>query len=654
MTLFTLPKSKNLIAFAHDTFMAAASFVLALYLRLGAEGFSTTASYLLPATLIFTGICVTVFLTMRLYKGIWRYASMQDLIAITKAVTLSLLIFLPAMFFLTRMEGYPRSALVINWLLLMGMLGAPRLAWRMYKDGGLHWTISQLTDKRVPVVLVGGGDEAELFIRNCSRKEESAYRVVGIVDDNPLHMGRNIHGVRVYGDLSTLPKVLNKLKRKSLGAQKIIIADAKLPSEKIRTLLEYAEEKGLTLARTPKLTDFRDTANMSGDPVTPIAIEDLLGRPQTTLDIKAIGKFLQGKRVMVTGAGGTIGSELVRQIASFAPSSLLLIEQSEFALYTIDKELDDKKYGAVRHPILADVRDRHYMQTICRQHKPQVIFHAAAIKHVPLAEGNPHEAVMTNTIGTRNIADAARDCKAEAMVMISTDKAVHPTSLMGATKRAAEIYAQSLGSEGSKDHPTRFMTVRFGNVLGSNGSVVPLFKKQLAKGGPITITHPEMVRYFMTVREAVELVLQAGAEPEKRQSYKSGHIYVLDMGEPVKIKDLAEHMIRLSGLQPGKDIAIETVGIRPGEKLYEELFYDDESQQPAHHPGLMLAHSKHSDYKSVQRIVTAMESAAVRRNTARMYTLLHEMVEAYRPSSFAENRPTMPTVFAHAGSHRQH
>jgi FlaA1/EpsC-like NDP-sugar epimerase len=645
---------KKMIVLAHDIVMAAASFVLALYLRLGSDGFAFTAPYLLPATLIFTAISVSVFLKMRLYKGIWRYASMQDLFAIFKSVSIAMLIFVPVMFLMTRMEGYPRSAFIINWMLLMGMLGAPRIFWRIYKDGGISFDVKQLTDTRIPVLLVGSGDEAELFIRNCSRKEESAYHVVGIVDDHALHVGRNIHGVRVYGDLSTLPRVMEKLKRKGRKPQKIIVADARLQGDKIRHLLEYAEEEGMSLARTPKLTDFRDTVD-SKDPVAPIAIEDLLGRPQTTLDIKAIGKLLQGRRVMITGAGGTIGSELVRQIASFAPSTLLLIEQSEFALYQIDKELEDKKYGAVRYPIIADVRDRHYMQTICRQHKPEVIFHAAAIKHVPLAESNPHEAVMTNIIGTRNIADAARDCKADAMVMISTDKAVHPTSLMGATKRAAEIYCQSLGQEGAQAYPTRFMTVRFGNVLGSNGSVVPLFKKQLAAGGPITITHPDMVRYFMTVREAVELVLQAGAEPIKRQDgFKSGQIYVLDMGEPVKIKDLAEHMIRLSGLRPGEDIAVETVGIRPGEKLFEELFYHEESQKPAHHPGLMLAHSQHADYKRIQRIITAMENAAVRRNTAKMYSLLHEIVEAYRPSSLAENRPTMPTVFAHAGSHRHH
>ncbi|MBZ0324660.1 MAG: polysaccharide biosynthesis protein, partial [Alphaproteobacteria bacterium] len=474
-------------------------------------------------------------------------------IAIARAATLTILIFLPSLFLLTRLVNLPRSFLVINWFVLIVLLGASRFAYRIYKDRDLSTILQRNSARRVPVLLIGAGDAAETFIRALARIPDGGYRVVGVIDEKGSRVGRDIRGVEVMGTIDDIPEIVDELKAKDDAPQRLILTKPRLEPELVRRLLQVAESEGLTLARLPRLTDFHAAEGERID-VRPVAVEDLLGRPRTVLDRDAMKALVAGKRVLVTGAGGTIGGELIRQVAAFGPARLCLLDHAEFNLYTIDAEAAERWPDVSRPTILGDVRDRVRLDAVMTRERPEIVFHAAALKHVPMVEANPNEGMLTNVAGTRNIADACRAAGVAAMVMISTDKAVNPTSVMGATKRLAESYCQALDIAGG-DEGTRFVTVRFGNVLGSTGSVVPLFQRQLAKGGPLTVTHPEMKRYFMTVREAVELVLQASAlgvsAPEKR-----GRIYVLDMGAPVRIRDLAETMIRLAGLRPGEDVEI--------------------------------------------------------------------------------------------------
>ncbi len=402
----------------------------------------------------------------------------------------------------------------------------------------------------------------------------------------------------------------------------------------MRRLLDLTDQRGMTLARLPRLTEFKSGA---GDPIElqPIAIEDLLGRVQTKLDRDGMERLIEGRRILVTGAGGSIGSELVRQIAGFRPARLTLLDNAEFQLYTVDLELAEKHPDLPRQAIFADVRDPAHMDAIVAGDRPDVVFHAAALKHVPLVESNPVEGVLTNVIGTRNTAEACRKAGVAAMVLISTDKAINPSSVMGATKRLAECYCQALDlaerararREGGP--ATRFVTVRFGNVLGSTGSVVPLFQRQLAAGGPLTVTHPQVTRYFMTVREAVELVLQASAVGIESRAEDSGKIYVLDMGEPIKIADLARQMIRLAGLRPDKDVEITYTGLRAGEKLSEELFHDLEPLVSTEHPGLRLASPRTTNLELLARGLDDLADKAASHQRDEVLALLHRLVPEF-------------------------
>jgi O-antigen biosynthesis protein WbqV len=631
---------KNAIAITHDGTMAAISYVLALYLRLGGNQYGQINGLLWPGMALFVLVCVGVFFLNKQYRGMWRYASMQDVITICKSATLAVLIFLPLLFFITRLDGYPRSALVINWLLLAALLAGPRLLYRLLRERNIamilgdRWSWLFPPDSRTPVLLLGMDDNAELFLRGTQRAECAPYKVVAIVDDDPRLRGRIIHGVRVLGSFVHLEKILGKLNKKGTPVQQLILSLPYLEPDRLRGTLAIAEKHGLSMARLPDLDHLQNAVEKTK--LRPIAIEELLGRAQIPIAWDNIRALINGRRVLVTGAGGSIGSELARSIASVEPACLMLLDHSELNLYTIDQDIAAKHPQVQRISLLADVRDGPTIHHLMQQHEPELIFHAAAIKHVPIAEQNPFEAVMTNIVGTRNVADAARDTGALAMVMISTDKAVNPTSLMGATKRAAELYCQALGEEASTKQPTRFMNVRFGNVLGSTGSVVPLFKKQLEAGGPITITDPGMVRYFMTIQEAVHLVLQAsvaGMDP----AHKSGQIFVLDMGEPVRIMELAEKMIRLSGLIPGKDIAIRTIGIRPGEKLYEELFYPEEAPERTGFHGIFLARPRPLAGRAARRHADALERLAASHDLPKMLQALQLLVEEYNPEELVHN-----------------
>ncbi|PPR22280.1 MAG: UDP-N-acetyl-alpha-D-glucosamine C6 dehydratase [Alphaproteobacteria bacterium MarineAlpha10_Bin3] len=607
----------------HDVLMAAASFPLSLFLRVGNEMPYFARSFLFEGTLMFTAVAAGVFWFAGLYRGIWRYASVKDLVALTRAVSLVVLIFLPLLFLFTRLQDVPRSLPLINWFVLLALLGGPRFLYRLFKDRRLEQGQAANGLPRIPVLLIGAGDQAELFIREQARNRNAAYRVIGAVDESGGRVGREIHGVPILGRLEDIDAIIaDQLETKP---HRMILTKERFDGDTVRNLLTLADAHGMTLARLPRMSELRDGV---GDrlEIQPVAVEDLLGRPRTVLDRDAMRELITGRRVLITGAGGTIGSELARQIAAIGPGALILLDHSEYLLYEIDMALAKAHPALDRVPVLGDVRDRGRIDDVIAREKPNLVFHAAALKHVPMVERNPNEGVLTNVIGGRNVADACRAANVELMVQISTDKAVNPANVMGATKRLAEGYCQALDMAGRAAGGTRFAIVRFGNVLGSTGSVVPLFQRQLAQGGPLTVTDPDMTRYFMTVREAVELVLQASA---LGQSESEGHIFVLDMGKPVRILDLAHQIIRLAGLQPGIDIAIEIIGLRPGEKFHEALLHDAEESVPTRCEGLMLARPRIADLALMTNTFDELEQSARARDTARTLALLHSLVPEF-------------------------
>ncbi|MDH3739576.1 MAG: polysaccharide biosynthesis protein, partial [Alphaproteobacteria bacterium] len=438
------------------------------------------------------------------------------------------------------------------------------------------------------------------------------------------------HNVPVLGTPEDLPAVLRRLALRGVRPQRLIVTKQELNPDLVRRLLDIAEGNGMTLSRLPRLTEFHSDAADRFD-VRPVDVEDLLGRPQAVLDRPAMERLIAGKRVLITGAGGTIGSELSRQVADLGPAQLILADNSEYNLYAIDLEIRQLKPDQHRVMRLADVRDRSQMSAVFDDCRPELVFHAAALKHVPIVESHPGEGVLTNVGGSQVVADLCAAHAVDAMVLISTDKAVNPTSVMGATKRIAESYCQALDrkhADADTDHHCRFITVRFGNVLGSTGSVVPLFEKQLARGGPLTVTDPNITRYFMTTREAVELVLQASAMGVDDRAAVGG-IFVLDMGEPVRIVDLAEQMIRLAGKRPHDDIEIVFTGLRPGEKLYEELFHDTEATQPTSNSAIRLATPRTADPDALSRSIDELTSAARTSDDVRCRAALQSLVPEY-------------------------
>jgi FlaA1/EpsC-like NDP-sugar epimerase len=629
----------------HDVAMAALSFVLALYLRLGEAALQYQPRLTFLYGLVFTAIAAIVFLATGLYRGIWRYASLPDLFSIVRAATLTELIFLPVIFLFTRLVVLPRSFVLIDWLVLIALLGGPRLGYRLFKDRGLDHLLERTRAGSIPVLLISTKDGADTFIRETVRDRTALYRVVGMLSDTPSRVGREIYGVPVLGTIDALERVVAALDRRGQRPQKLVITTQGLAGAEVRRLFDRADALAIPLARLPRLTEFRQTRGDAPREIEAIAIEDLLGRSQAVLDREAMARLIGGRRILVTGAGGTIGSELARQIAALGPVRLVLVDNSEFLLYSINGELAEHWPELAIEPLLADVRDRRRIDAVIAGAQPQIVFHAAALKHLPMAEANPTEGVLTNAIGSRNVAEAGRAVGAGLVVMISTDKAVDPTSVMGATKRLAEAFCQALDLHEARRGAagTRFVTVRFGNVLGSTGSVVPLFQRQLAAGGPLTVTHPEVSRFFMTVREAVELVLEASAATQAAgdDTRNRGTIFVLDMGEPVKIVDLARQMIRLAGLTPERDIKISYIGLRAGEKLHEALFHPAEAPMPTANPTLRLAAPRTADYAVLARSLDELEEQARAGNEARMLDLLRRMVPEYRPQ-----RPAPPDAAA--------
>lgn len=619
---------RTTVVFLHDLVMAGLSYPLALSLRLGTGVVDHfPGNYLLWTTLLFMSVAAVVFRTQGMYQGIWRYASMADLSTIARASLLSVLLFAAILFLANRLELFPRSTIVIQLVVLILLLGGPRFLYRALKDRHEQALIRRDLGPPMPVLLVGAGDEADLFLRALRQDNPLNLHVLGILSENPNRVGRTIQTAQVLGTVTDLDGVLAVLARRGVRPHKLVLTRSSFAKDTVAGLLERAEQRGLTLARLPR-QDALEATEGEAPGLKPIQLEDLLTRPQTTLDNTPVAAMVAGKTVLVTGAGGSIGGELCRQLAALKPAALILTDLSEYALYSIDLELSRSMPDVPRQALLLDVRDASAVARVLASTKPAIVCHAAALKHVPLVELNPLEGLRTNALGTRMVARACGEAAVETMVLISTDKAVNPTNVMGASKRLAEMLCQGLDmTEG----PTRFVTVRFGNVLGSTGSVVPLFQKQLAEGGPLTVTHPDITRFFMTLREAVELVLQASALPRD----DVGGLLVLDMGEPVKIADLARQVIRLAGLRPEQDIAITYTGLRPGEKLYEEVLHEAEDLTPTPCPGILRAQPRPGDLAALDPALDTLDRLCQEGNATEALALLRRLVPEYQPAQGA-------------------
>jgi FlaA1/EpsC-like NDP-sugar epimerase len=601
--------------FTHDLLMVPIAWFGAYWLRFNLdvipEGFIHQALVLFPVIWMAQG---GMFWYFGLYRGIWRFASIPDLTRIIKAVAAGVVVAAMASFILTRLQSVPRSVFILDGILLVLLLGGPRFLYRWYKDRNLyHWIQQGSLDANGAIknaLIVGAGKAGEMLVRDLLREQSGPYYPVAFVDDNSNKIGKEIHGIPVTGACDELPGIVTKL-----DIDQIIIALPSATSRQIRRIVEICEATKLPFRILPQLQDIV-SGRASLKDLRDVKIEDLLGREPVSLDWRAITDATCGKTILVTGGGGSIGAELCRQIARLKPRKLVILERSEFNLYNIDLELRRDVPDLPLVSLLGDTNDVVQMENILRQHSPAVIYHAAAYKHVPILEDQMRAAVTNNILGTRVVADLADKYGCESFVMVSTDKAVNPANIMGASKRVAEMYCQGLNARSK----TRFITVRFGNVLGSSGSVIPLFQQQIAQGGPVTVTHPDISRFFMTIPEACQLILQAGVIG------RGGEIFVLDMGEPVKISYLAEQLIRLSGKTPGEDIDIVYTGLRPGEKLFEELFHAAEKLAETSHPKILLAQCRQMDKELLEKTFDAMQRACNQGDESVLRGMLIELV----------------------------
>ncbi len=594
-------------ALVHDLLMVPAAWYLAFWLR-----YEHIPAEVYPITLLNLSIIIPVqlaaFQLFGLYRGVWRFASLPDLIRIIKAVLVGASISVITLFLFNRLESVPRSIPILFAILLITLLSASRLIYRWSKDH--HFNLS--SGQRV--LIVGAGKAGEMLARDLLRNATRSYLLVAFVDDNPRRVKRQIHGITVAGNCSEIPELAT-----ALNIDLIMLAVPSAKPAEFRKIVAYCDQAGVPYRTIPQLNDLM-TGNVRINELREVSLDDLLGREPVSLDWDAIRNALSNHTILVTGGGGSIGSELCRQIAKLKPAQMLILESSEFNLYSIEMELQYLFPSLVLKCFLGDVADRPFVEEIFQDNKPQVVFHAAAYKHVPMLENQMRAALRNNVIGTHTVAEAADRNSCEAFVLVSTDKAVNPANVMGASKRAAEIFCQNLNSHSS----TKFITVRFGNVLGSAGSVIPLFRKQIEAGGPVTVTDPRMERYFMTIPEACQLIMQTVVLG------MGGEVFVLDMGEPVKISYLAEQMIRLSGRIPGEDIKIEYVGLRPGEKLYEELFHEKEQLEKTAHEKVFLARHRTVEWSWLNTTFDGIAAACETMDNEKLEQLLDALVPEHR------------------------
>ena len=592
------PISRVLLICNIDGILSIIAFYGAYWLRL--ESFP--AEPIINIIVVFFA-SIFSFALLGVYKRIWRYSSTDDLLIITKAALMTVILTAFCLFLMTRLEDMPRSTMIIYFILLTILSGGSRISYRLMRDKTLA-PINNINE-RIKVILIGAADEAEALIRT-SHKPNGPYHILGIFDNDKSKWGRKIRDVDIIGPINNIFQTKSNLLLKSQKITKIIITDQTISRKDIDLLLKFTDKIGISLARLPKISELDESIENNKNKERPINIEDLLGRAETRFDKTNLIKLIESKTVLITGAGGTIGSELSHQIADMNPKKIILSDYSEYALWNITDKISTKINEAKILSILLDTRDINAVEKTFSTNKPDIVLHAAALKHVPICEQHPSDAIKTNILGTKIIAEKAIQFKTKIMVLISTDKAVDPSSFMGASKRAAEIYIQNLDREKSN---TNFITVRFGNVLGSTGSVVPVFQNQILRGGPIKVTHKDTTRFFMSVKEAVELVLISLSNSLNIK--EKGGINVLEMGEPMKIDDLAKQLARLSGLTPGKDIEIIYTGLRVGEKLHEKLFHKEETKITTAHPDILLAKSRELDFLKIKNVIAKMDELLI-------------------------------------------
>jgi FlaA1/EpsC-like NDP-sugar epimerase len=616
------------------TISYAGSYLLRFDLKFPHQQYFNFKNTLIPIILI----KVLVFYYYGLYRGVWRYTGLRDLENIIKASLVSSLSIILLVKITYGFQNLARSIFLIDSFLTVYLIGGFRLGLRIAfsqsKQGVTIWRKNKLASKKKKkVLIVGAGDAGEKVLREIKDNVGLGYHVVGFLDDDPGKINRYIHGVKVLEDLQGISLVV-----KAVDLDEIIIAIPSASEEKMRSIVSLCQKTGIRCKTIPGIGELiNGTVHLSG--IRDISYCDLLGRTQVELDMDKIGAYLGGKCVLVTGAGGSIGSECCRQIARFKPKNLIMLDRAESSLYDIEMEMRGIFPKQSVLPILGSITCSSRLRRIFDQLRPQVVFHAAAYKHVPMMEMHPWEGIYNNILGTKNLLDVALEAEIEQFVLISTDKAVRPTNIMGACKRVAEIilqlkYKEAVMTGAGVPLQSKIMAVRFGNVIGSAGSVIPLFKKQIARGGPLTVTHPEVTRYFMTINEAVQLVLQAGAIG------KSGEVYILKMGKPIKIIDMARDLIRLYGFDPDKDIRIDITGLRPGEKLYEELITEGEHIVPTLHERLMVLRSNGSNgmmYHDLEEKIEEMLRAADRDDIGGIKLMLKEIVPEYNPKDWEKN-----------------
>jgi len=559
-------------------------------------------------------------LIFKLYKRVWRYLSIGDLFLIAEVLTAGMFV---SVLYLNWMKGivFLLTIIALTWFFSLSLIAGSRLVWRLYCGGKAGFKKG-----KERILIVGAGDAGEVISREIIRKPDLG-KLVGFVDDNKEKIGKRIHNRKVWGNIKETNDILEKEQ-----VNTVIITIPTASGKEIRRIIDHIKNKRVKVRTLPALDELVD-GRVSVSRIRQVSIEDLLGRKSVELNLEEISNYIKGKRILVTGGGGSIGKELGRQICKFTPEKLTLLDHSEYGLFQVNLELKGKWPGLEIDLVIADIRDRKKMDKIFRRFKPEVVFHAAAYKHVPMMEYHPDEAISSNIIGTKNVGELAHKYGVERMVMISTDKAINPTSVMGASKRVAEMVVKNLENRNigikESENQTKFVAVRFGNVLESNGNVVHIFKRQIAEGGPVTITDKRMKRYFMTLPEASQLVIQAGALG------KGGEVFVLDMNSPVKVLDVARDLIFLSGFVPDEDIEIKMVGLRPGEKLFEELLTKEERSKGlgnSGHEKIFIAQVEEVDGGKLEKDIKELEVLAKEMDMEGIVRKLQEVVPSYKPN----------------------
>jgi len=592
--------------------------------------FKNTVPYFLALKLI-------IFMAFGLYGGMWRYTSLVDLLNVLKGTLTSSIIIILAILFIYRFEGFPRSVFIIDGFLTFIFIGGLRVTIRLFLSERERGQVSlrrilrfgsQMKPKKLRkrLLIIGAGDSGEKILREIKDNPRLNYEVMGFLDDDPKKREMKIHGVPVLGPI---PKIHNLAFDAEMD--EILIAVPSASARQMRKILQACEATGLKIRTTPGIGELID-GKVSFKMVREVSFEDLLGREQVNLDTESIGNYLKNKVVLVSGAGGSIGSELCRQITSFSPKNLIFLDKTENSLFHLEMEFRQRFPEVPIRAVLGDVKYNTSLSKLFELYQPQVVFHAAAFKHVPVMELNPWEAIYNNVVGTKNIVEISHQSRVERFIMVSTDKAVRPSSVMGATKRVAEM----ITSCHSSSNETRFVSVRFGNVIGSDGSVVHLFKKQIERYGPVTVTHPEITRYFMTIPESAKLILQAGALGE------GGDIFILDMGIPIKIVDMAKDLIRRSGFKPDVDIEIKFIGLRPGEKLHEELITEGEGVVRTPHEKIFVLKGYPCDVAWLDQKIGELVKLAHAQDGSGIKSKLKEIIPEYQPFDMnnSKSRPT--------------